>query len=106
MSRPQARRSVNLARRVELGIAIFGSPQPSGTGEGVYMGATATEVGEDELERAVSVFSERSLRHGDGPVDRADVCAPAGAPLYRATAYEVFILGDRDQRIPVDGLSR
>ncbi len=50
----------------------------------------------------VSVFSERSLRHGNGPVDRADVCAPAEHPLYRATAYEVFILGDRDQRIPVD----
>ena len=59
------------------------------------MGATATEVTDDELERAVSVFSERSLRHGDGPVGWADVRAPAEHRLYRATAYEVFILGDR-----------
>jgi hypothetical protein len=25
-----------------------------------------------------------------------------GARLYRAREYEVFVLGDRDQRIPVD----
>jgi hypothetical protein len=102
MSRPGARHSVNLARRPELGIAIFDSRQPAGTGEGVYMGATATEVGDDELERAVSVFSERSLRHGAGPVGWADVRAPAEHRLYRATASEAFILGDHDQRIPVD----
>ena len=59
------------------------------------MGATATEVGDDELERAVSVFSDRSLRHGEGAVGRADVRAPAEHRLYRATAHEVFILGDR-----------
>src|SRR5512133_3134447 len=62
ISRPEARHSVNLARRAELGIAIFDSRQPAGTGHGVYMGATATEVGDEELERALSVFSERSLR--------------------------------------------
>jgi hypothetical protein len=102
ISRPAARHSVNLARRPELGIAIFDSRQPAGTGEGVYMGATATEVQDDELERAVSVLSERSLRHGAGPVGRADVRAPAEHRLYRATASEVFVLGDHDQRIPVD----
>jgi nitroimidazol reductase NimA-like FMN-containing flavoprotein (pyridoxamine 5'-phosphate oxidase superfamily) len=102
ISRPGARHSVNLARRAELGIAIFDSRQPPGTGEGVYMQATAEEVADDELERAVTVFSERSLRHGDGPVGRDDVRAPAEHRLYRATAYEVFILGDRDQRIAVD----
>jgi hypothetical protein len=102
ISRPEARHSVNLARRPELGIAIFDSRQPAGTGHGVYMAATATEVGDDELEGAVSVFSERSQRQGAGPLDGADVRPPAEHRLYRATAHEVFILGARDQRIPVD----
>jgi hypothetical protein len=102
ISRPVARHSVNLARRAELAIVIFDSRQPPGTAHGVYMEATATEVGDDELERAVSVFSERSLRHGEGPVGRADVRPPAEHRLYRATAYEVFISGDGDQRISVD----
>jgi len=36
VSRPEARHSRNLAVRPELGIAIFDSTQPAGTGEGVY----------------------------------------------------------------------
>ena len=102
MSRPVVRHSVNLARRAELGIVIFDSHQPPGTAHGLYMGATAAEVGDDELESAVSVVSERSLRQGDGPLGLAEVRAPAEHRLYRATAYEVFISGDRDTRIPVD----
>ena len=101
MSRPVVRHSVNLARRAELGIVIFDSHQPPGTAHGLYMGATAAEVGDDELESAVSVVS-RSLRQGDGPLGLAEVRAPAEHRLYRATAYEVFISGDRDTRIPVD----
>lgn len=87
ISRPEARHSVNLARRAELGIAIFDSRQPAGAGEGVYMGATATEVGDDELQRAIAIYSERSLRHGGRPVDGPDVRAPAEHRLYRATAF-------------------
>jgi len=102
ISRPVVRHSVNLELRAELGIVIFDSHQPPGTAHGLYMGATAAEVGHDELERAVSVFSERSLRQGAGPFGLAEVRAPAEHRLYRATAYEVFISGDRDQRIPVD----
>jgi Pyridoxamine 5'-phosphate oxidase len=101
MSRPVARHSVNLARRAELGIVIFDSRAPIGTGQGVYMQATGEEVADDELERVVWVFSTRSLRQGGGPVGPDDLRAPAEHRLYRATAYEVFLLGDRDQRISV-----
>ena len=66
ISRPEARHSVNLARRPELGIAIFDSRQPAGTGHGVYMGATATE---------------RSLpRHKWSPQKFPTICWPSTRP--------------------------
>lgn len=101
ISRPGARHSVNLARRPQLGIAIFDSRQPIGTGTGVYMEATAAQVADDEIDGAIAIFSERSQRQGGGPFGGDDVREPAEHRLYRATADEVFVLDDRDQRIPV-----
>jgi hypothetical protein len=79
---------------------IFDSNAPVGTGQGVYAAALAEEVGGADLDRAVDVFSRRSVAHGAAAWTRAHVDGPARHRLYRAIAFELF-LGERDVRRPV-----
>jgi uncharacterized protein YhbP (UPF0306 family) len=57
ISRPDARHSRNLAVRPQLGIVIFDSHAPIGTGQGVYLEATIEPVDENQVETAMAVFS-------------------------------------------------
>ena len=77
ISAPEATHSRNLAQRPRLGIVIFDSGVPAGTGQGVYMSATAGQVADEDLDRGLAVYP--------GPV-------PAPYRLYRATASEHSIL--------------
>jgi hypothetical protein len=101
VSRPERRHSRNLAARDSVSIAIFDSSVPIGTGQAVYMTATAREVADDELEDLVGVFARRSVEHGGGPFTAADVRAPASLRLYRAAASGQWILDSGDNRVPV-----
>ena len=100
VSRPERKHSRNIAARPEVSVVVFDSSAPIGTGRGVYMAARARELGADECEEGVGVFSRRSLAHGGTAWTVADVRAPAPLRLYRAVAEEQFV-GDRDDRIPV-----
>ena len=101
VSRPERRHSQNLAVRDTVSIAIFDSTVPIGTGQGVYMTATAREVADDELEQCIEVFSRRCVEHGGGPFGVAEARAPAPLRLYRASATEQWILDSGDNRVPV-----
>jgi len=101
VSSPEARHSRNLAVRPEVAIAIFDSRQPSGTGQGVYISATAEQVPESEIERGLGVFSSVSEAKGAGTWNRSDVQAPARLRLYHAVAAEHFVLSRSDERLPV-----
>ena len=101
VSRPGARHSTNLAVRPELGITVFDSRQPAGTGRGAYLSATGAPVPEDDLEQGLAIFSSGSQRAGAGPWGRSDVTGAARHRLYRATAVERFVLSARDERIRV-----
>jgi pyridoxine/pyridoxamine 5'-phosphate oxidase len=101
VSSPAARHSRNLAGRPQAGIVIFDSRAPIGTGQAVYLDATASEVTGDEVARGIEVFSARSQAQGESSWTLADVQAPARHRLYRAIASEVFVLDGRDQRITV-----
>jgi uncharacterized protein YhbP (UPF0306 family) len=101
VSAPEARHSRNLAARPQLCIVIFDSRQPINTGHGVYMSAVAEQLTGADLDRGIEIFSRRSQEHGAGEWTRADVLAPARLRLYRATASETFVLGARDERIPM-----
>jgi nitroimidazol reductase NimA-like FMN-containing flavoprotein (pyridoxamine 5'-phosphate oxidase superfamily) len=98
VSSPEARHSRNLAARPEVGVVIFDSQAPVGTGQGVYMSATAEELAGTELDRDIGVFSRRSQAHGAGGWTREDVTPPARHRLYRATASEHYVLDDKDRR--------
>jgi len=102
VSDPEARHSRNVALRPEVGLVIFDSGAPIGTGQGVYVAAVAEQVADTELERGIDVFSRRSLEQGGGAWTVEDVRAPARLRLYRARAVETFV-GDRnDRRVRVE----
>src|SRR5215207_3355699 len=93
----EARHSRNVAARREVGIAIFDSDAPIGTGRGVYVAAVAEEVAGTEREHGIGVFSRRSVEHGASAWTVDDVQGPARLRLYRATAVERYV-GERDDR--------
>jgi hypothetical protein len=101
VSRPDARHSLNIAARPQVGIVIFDSHAP-GAGKAVYMSADAAEVGADRVERGIAIFSARSIAQGLPEWTAADVAAGARHRLYVATARQHFLLDDRDERLPVD----
>jgi hypothetical protein len=105
VSSPEARHSANIAARPEIGIVIFDSTVPIGTGQGVYIEAEAEQLGSGpELDQALTVFSARSETVGGSTWSRADVEGEARIRMYRATATSYSILakdGQADHRVPV-----
>jgi hypothetical protein len=99
-SKPQARHSLNLALRPELGIVIFDSRQEPGNVDAVYLSARGREVPERELDRCLGIFTAASEQQGLAAWVRADVQAPARLRLYHAAASEHFVLSSMDERVP------
>ena len=65
ISSPEATHSRNLGARPELSIVVFDSQAPVGTGQAVYMAATAAELSGADLERGLRVYpGEAGLRAG------------------------------------------
>ena len=71
---------------------------PIGTGQGVYAEAVAACLSGAEVARGIALFSRRSLAHGGRAWSLADVEAPDGLRLYRATASGHWILDQSDGR--------
>ena len=101
VSRPDARHSRNVAARPELALVIFDSTAVPGDAAAVYVEGRGEELGGQELEHAIAVYSHRSEASGLAAWSAADVTAPALHRLYRATASAHFLLGGNDQRIEV-----
>jgi hypothetical protein len=102
VSRPETLHSLNLAARPQISVVIFDSSVPIGSGQGVYMAATAKEVTGHARTVAMDVFSRRSLGHGGREWTLADVEPPAEFRLYRATAAAHYVLGSIDRLVAVD----
>jgi nitroimidazol reductase NimA-like FMN-containing flavoprotein (pyridoxamine 5'-phosphate oxidase superfamily) len=100
VSSPEARHSRNLATRPQLAIVIFDSHQP-GSWHAVYMSAVAEELVGVEVDEGIEIFSRRSEAQELRAWTREDVRPPARHRLYRATAFEHFVLDPEDQRLPV-----
>jgi hypothetical protein len=101
VSKPGARHSQNIALRPEVGIVIFDSTVPIGTGKAVYMAARAEQVSAaDEVERGMAAFSARSVAQGGYEWTPDDVGPSARLRLYRALASEQFVLSPQDERLP------
>ena len=105
VSSPAATHSKNIVARPEVGLVIFDSRAPIGTGQGVYVRAIAGEVPEPDLEAGIAIFSARSVGQGAPPWSAEDVRPPAPFRLYRARTTEASMLakdGSPDHRVPVD----
>jgi nitroimidazol reductase NimA-like FMN-containing flavoprotein (pyridoxamine 5'-phosphate oxidase superfamily) len=101
ISQPDARHSINLRDRREVGIVIFDSSVPPSTGQGVYLLGVAREIPAHETGEGVAIFSERSVGHGDTELRVEDVSPPAKHRLYQATAEAVYVLDEHDHRVEV-----
>lgn len=102
VSDPDARHSRNIAERPGVGIVMFDSQVPIGTGRGVYLRAIAAEVRDDDLDRGLAIFSQRSRDQGGRSWTAADVRPPARHRLYRALVREHHLGGRDDRRTLVD----
>jgi nitroimidazol reductase NimA-like FMN-containing flavoprotein (pyridoxamine 5'-phosphate oxidase superfamily) len=105
VSSPEATHSRNIAVRPQVSIVIFDSQVPIGTGQGVYMEATAGEIEGAELDRGLEVYSARTVATGGRPWTFADVEEGSGIRMFRATASGHSMLakdGAPDHRVPVD----
>jgi nitroimidazol reductase NimA-like FMN-containing flavoprotein (pyridoxamine 5'-phosphate oxidase superfamily) len=102
VSEPGAVHSRSLEGRAEASIVIFDSTVPIGTGQAVYVSATAHVVGAEGRSEALEIYTRRSLSHGGREWTAEDVVAPARHRLYRATAVDRFVLDEHDERIPVE----
>jgi nitroimidazol reductase NimA-like FMN-containing flavoprotein (pyridoxamine 5'-phosphate oxidase superfamily) len=101
VSRPDARHSVSLGARPEVGVVIFDSTVEPGGAQAAYVEAEARELSGDERDSAIEVYSRRSQAQGLGEWTAADVVAPRAHRLYRAVALRHFVLEANDQRTPV-----
>jgi pyridoxine/pyridoxamine 5'-phosphate oxidase len=101
ISQPDATHSENLRERREVGIAIFDSTQPIGTGKGAYVLGVARELPAHETAEGIEIFSKRSVSHGGEEITAEDVSPPARHRLYQATAEAIYVLDDHDHRIEV-----
>ena len=93
VSHPGARHSQNIAVRPQIAMVVFDSTVAPGSGQGVYMTATAEQVTDpNAIERGIAVFSSRAVRDGAGEwgVDR--VSGEARLRLYRAGVQQYWIL--------------
>jgi hypothetical protein len=115
VSAPQATHSQNLAQRPQLSIVIFDSRAAEGTGQAVYMSATAEQVPAHDLGRGLAVFPGPAEGAGP-PLSPEHVQPPAPYRLYRAAVSAHSILCPRgtgacarhgllfDHRTPVRGV--
>ncbi|HLM65097.1 MAG TPA: pyridoxamine 5'-phosphate oxidase family protein [Acidimicrobiales bacterium] len=99
ISSPDVTHSRNLAGRPEAGIVVFDSRAPVGTGQAVYIAASAGVVADTQLADA--------LQHYPGHPDRGgrqmtpdDLRAPATYRLYRATVSAHSVLCPRESGRP------
>lgn len=98
ISQPDATHSVNLRDRREVGIVIFDSTQPIGTGAGVYFSGVARELPAHETAEGLEVYSSRSAGHGGAALSEEDIQPPARHRLFQATAEAAYGLDEHDHR--------
>lgn len=90
-SPPEAVHSQNLLARQEAGIVIFDSEAPAGTGQAVYLTATARELAPQDLEHALTIYPGP----GGWQMSQEELQPPSPYRLYRAVATEHSILCPR-----------
>ena len=96
ISSPEATQVRNIAVRPRVGIVVFDSQQEPGTGEAVYMSATAMRLAGAELERGIEIYLGAAA-YGKTP---EHLRPPGPYGVYRARATEHSMLCPLSSREP------
>lgn len=98
ISAPATTHSRNIAEHPDVSMVVFDSTVAPGTGQAVYLTATAGQVADADIDRALGIYP--------GPRDRgwrptrAHVQEPAPYRLYVAAAIDVSMMCPRDEGQP------
>jgi nitroimidazol reductase NimA-like FMN-containing flavoprotein (pyridoxamine 5'-phosphate oxidase superfamily) len=93
VSHPGARHSRNIALRPQIAMVVFDSAVAPGTGQAVYMTATAEQVTDPAaVEHAIGTISRVSLRQGAEEFGLDQVSGDARLRPYRASVHQHSIL--------------
>jgi nitroimidazol reductase NimA-like FMN-containing flavoprotein (pyridoxamine 5'-phosphate oxidase superfamily) len=93
VSHPGARHSQNITARPQIAMVVFDSTVVPGSGQGVYMTATAEQLTDPgAIERGIAVFSRESARDGAKELGLDEVTLEARLRLYRASVHEYWIV--------------
>jgi hypothetical protein len=84
-----------------LGIVIFDSTVPPGNGQAVYTSATAADLTGGDIDTGIDVFARGAVAAGLATWTRENVVPPARHRIYRAFAFEHFVLDEHDERVLV-----
>jgi hypothetical protein len=101
VSRTTRRHSQNVAQRAEIALVVFDSTVPAGSGSAVYVEAVAALVPDADLADALPVFNAKCEAFGLSTWDKSTVSGQAPHRLYRATASQVWVLDEDENRVPV-----
>ena len=101
VSRTTRRHSQNVAQRTEIALVVFDSTLPVGSASAVYVEAAAAEVPAHELADALAVFNAKCEASGLSTWDKSKVSGEAPHRLYLATASQVWVLDEHENRVPV-----
>ena len=104
VSSPDAIHSRNVVTRPEVAVVVFDSAAAVGTGQAVYMAATAGELAGEALARGIAIYSQRSVEQGVRAWSPDDVQGGAASRLFRAVASGTWVLNPSvrgDHRVSV-----
>jgi hypothetical protein len=101
VSRSTRRHSQNVARRAEVALAVFDSTVPVGSANAVYVEATAAQVPDHELAHTLPVFNAKCEASGLPTWDESKLSGDAPHRLYVATASQLWVLDEHENRVPV-----
>lgn len=101
VSKPTRRHSVNVAQRPEVSFVVYDSTVASEEARAVYGEGVAGLVPDDDVERAIGVFSAHAIEQGLPSWGVAAVTGEATLRLYRVRLTALWVLDARENRDPV-----
>ena len=101
VSRTTRRHSQNVAHRAEIALVVFDSTSAVGSASAVYVDAVAALVADIDIAEPLAAFNATTRAAGLRPWAESAVTGDAPHRLYRATATQVWVLDDQENRTPV-----
>ncbi|MGV3712481.1 pyridoxamine 5'-phosphate oxidase family protein [Pseudolysinimonas sp.] len=101
VSKPTRRHSVNIAEQPDVSFVVYDSTVPSDDAHAVYGEGVAGLVPDDDVERAIGVFSAHAVGQGLPSWGVAAVTGAATLRLYRVKLTALWVLDARENRDPV-----